>query len=66
MGDFQYKNNTSLNPSAQLVIAQPRVISVARQTVGLDNDAFIVIACDGIFDVLSNDELVQMILEEKK
>lgn len=62
MGDFGYKAQKSLPANAQLVIATPRVIAVERAA----EDRFVVLACDGIFDVMSNEELVAFIDERKQ
>eukprot|EP00796_Vickermania_ingenoplastis_P001014 gene1014-605_t len=62
MGDFTYKGKTELDRTAQPVIAVPDIIEYQRDPA---RDAFIAVACDGIFDVLSNEELVEMILKLK-
>lgn len=61
MGDFTYKKDAGKPAGEQLVIAVPEVITTERQA----GDKFIVVACDGIFDVLSNEELIAFILEKK-
>lgn len=55
LGDFTYKAAADKPADQQLVTHIPDVITAARQA----GDEFVVIACDGIFDVLSNEELVQ-------
>lgn len=62
MGDFTYKDKSELDKTQQLVIAVPDVVELARDPA---KDSFVVVACDGIFDVLSNEELVEMILKHK-
>ncbi|KEG09579.1 putative protein phosphatase 2C [Trypanosoma grayi] len=61
MGDFTYKAQKSRSPTEQEVIAMPDVIRLQRES----GDAWVVLACDGIFDVLSNDELVEHVLSKK-
>lgn len=51
LGDFQYKDSDSLPAEQQKVTALPDIISRPRS----GNDRYLVIACDGIWDVLSND-----------
>lgn len=57
LGDFGYKTNEKLSPEEQLVIAVPSVMTHQRSA----GDEFVAVACDGVFDVLSNEQLVQMI-----
>lgn len=54
IGDYSYKTNENRPVEGQLVIPTPDITTVPRSA----NDAFLVLACDGIFDVLSNEELV--------
>ena len=52
IGDLEYKENASLPPEQQAVTAFPDIKEVTLQP----NDEFIVLACDGIWDVLSNQD----------
>ncbi|RNF13296.1 protein phosphatase 2C [Trypanosoma conorhini] len=61
MGDFTYKSQKNRDPMEQHVIAVPDVVSTPRQA----GDAWVVLACDGIFDVLDNDELLECVLVKK-
>lgn len=64
LGDFQYKNRPNLPAEQQKVTALPDVIVYPRDLV---KDEFVVLACDGIWDVLSNQqccENIQKILDE--
>ena len=64
LGDFQFKQRDDLPPEKQKVSSIPDVTIYPRN---FEKDEFIVIACDGIWDVVSNDEcveLVQQILNE--
>ncbi|XP_041468468.1 protein phosphatase 1B-like isoform X2 [Lytechinus variegatus] len=57
LGDYDYKNNPKIPPTEQLVSAEPEVTVIERT----DEEEFIVLACDGIWDVMSNEELCQFI-----
>lgn len=58
LGDFEYKNVPDRGPTEQLVSPEPDVTAVNRNE---DEDQFLVLACDGIFDVSSNEELCNFI-----
>ena len=51
IGDLKYKSNGSLPPEAQIITAHPdvRVFELSSE------DQFFVLACDGVWDVLSNE-----------
>lgn len=53
-GDFYMKQNSHLPPEKQAVIAVPEVMTHTRGP----SDAFLVLACDGIYDVMTNQEVV--------
>jgi len=58
-GDFAYKANTGLSQTEQMVIALPDIICE-----DITNDTeFIFLACDGIWDVKSNAQVVGFIRE---
>jgi len=59
LGDLRFKNNCRLCSTQQAVTAVPDVACVDIQP---DHD-FLVIASDGIFDVLSSQEVVQFVQE---
>jgi len=64
IGDFQYKDRSNLPPELQKVTALPDVIVYPRD---LTKDEFVVLACDGIWDVMSNQDCcatIQKILDE--
>ncbi|KAI6234993.1 hypothetical protein M3Y95_00004500 [Aphelenchoides besseyi] len=54
LGDFVFKNNSTLDAEEQIVTALPDVIEMELT----DDHEFIVLACDGIWDVLSNQQVV--------
>ena len=60
LGDFEYKNNANRRPDQQLVSPEPEITYFNRSSPA--QVAFIVLACDGIWDVLSNEELGTYIL----
>ncbi|CAF3729160.1 unnamed protein product [Rotaria socialis] len=62
LGDFEYKNNSNRRPDQQLVSPEPEITFYARQAKQDEQTAFIVLACDGIWDVMTNEELGTYIL----
>ncbi|KAG8904790.1 Protein phosphatase 2C 2 [Tulasnella sp. 403] len=65
IGDFEFKNNQSLEPEKQIVTCDPE-ITVHEPT---EDDEFIVLACDGIWDCLSSQQVVDItrrLVAEKK
>lgn len=57
LGDYDYKNVTGLLPTEQLVSAEPDLTIIDRT----DEDEFLILACDGVWDVMSNEEVVSYI-----
>lgn len=53
-GDFDYKCNESLSASRQAVVCTPEIVVRERDD---SSDMFLVLACDGIWDVMTNDEV---------
>ncbi|KAJ2959597.1 hypothetical protein NQZ79_g4891 [Umbelopsis isabellina] len=65
LGDFEFKQNSSLPATEQIVTANPDII---EHKLG-DEDEFMIIACDGIWDCKTNQEAVDFVragLGEKK
>jgi len=60
LGDFEYKNVQGKGPCEQLVSPEPEIHSIERIK---DKDQMIVLACDGIWDVMSNEELAEYLLD---
>jgi protein phosphatase PTC2/3 len=57
LGDFVFKKNESKNAEEQIVTAYPDV-----ESKDLSNDhEFILIACDGIWDVMTNEEVLEFV-----
>ena len=57
LGDFDYKNVEGKGPCEQLVSPEPEIFLQKRN----ENDEFVVLACDGIWDVMSNDEVCDFV-----
>lgn len=57
LGDFEFKQNASLSPEQQIVTADPQVIT--HDYTG--EEEFLVLACDGIWDCLSNQQVVDLV-----
>ncbi|WFD01554.1 protein-serine/threonine phosphatase [Malassezia obtusa] len=57
LGDFEFKQNASLPAEEQIVTADPQVIS--HDYTG--EEEFLVLACDGIWDCLSNQQVVDLV-----
>lgn len=54
LGDYDYKNVDGKGPTEQLVSPEPEVFEMMRAP---ELDQFIILACDGIWDVMSNEDL---------
>ncbi|XP_065661895.1 protein phosphatase 1A isoform X2 [Hydra vulgaris] len=57
LGDYDYKNVIGFSQTEQLVSPEPDIITVQRSS----DDEFLIIACDGVWDVMSNEEVVDYI-----
>ena len=57
IGDFEFKQNHSLPAEEQIVTADPEIIS--HDVTG--EEEFLVLACDGIWDCLSNQQVVDFV-----
>lgn len=58
IGDLRFKRNESLNPEDQIVTADPDI----RKFTIKPEDHFMVIACDGVWDVMSNQEVIDFVI----
>lgn len=63
LGDFDYKTAEDRAQTEQLVSPEPDVVCVDRD---LEEDQFICLACDGIFDVFTNEDLSDYITSRLK
>jgi serine/threonine protein phosphatase PrpC len=59
LGDFDYKGNSNISPQEQIITAYPDTTTVELTP----DDDFLVLACDGVWDMLSNQECVDFIYE---
>ena len=57
-GDFDYKSNPTLGPEQQAVTVIPDVKTFVRSP----NDLYLVLACDGIWDVMSNEQVADFVV----
>uniref|UniRef100_A0A3B1ILD4 protein-serine/threonine phosphatase n=1 Tax=Astyanax mexicanus TaxID=7994 RepID=A0A3B1ILD4_ASTMX len=57
LGDFDYKCVHGKGPTEQLVSPEPEVYEIERE----EDDEFVVLACDGIWDVMTNEELCDFV-----
>jgi len=58
LGDFEYKNVEGRGPCEQLVSPEPEVSVMDRDE---ERDEFLVLACDGVWDVMSNEDLCDFV-----
>merc|ERR1712039_447157 len=57
IGDMNYKKNPHLAPSEQTITSTPDICSFPREP----DDEFLILACDGIWDVLSSQDAVDFV-----
>ena len=65
-GDYDYKSNAELPPSGQAVVCTPDIAVRERAD---DEDMYLILACDGIWDVMSNDDVGEFVarrVEERR
>ncbi len=60
-GDFDYKSNEDLKSEEQAIVCVPDITIHERDC---PNDMFLVLACDGVFDVMSNDEVGEFVAKK--
>lgn len=63
LGDFEYKDNSQVDAVQQLVSPEPEVTVLERDE---KQDEYIVVACDGIWDELSNEDLCAFVSSRLK
>ncbi|KAI4521668.1 PP2C-domain-containing protein [Schizophyllum commune Tattone D] len=57
IGDFEFKKNYNVTPDKQVITANPDV----KEYQLTDEDEFVVIACDGIWDCLTSQQVVDFV-----
>mmetsp|Transcript_29364 Transcript_29364/g.53886 ORF Transcript_29364/g.53886 Transcript_29364/m.53886 type:complete len:522 (-) Transcript_29364:1698-3263(-) len=57
IGDLKYKCNQELPPQEQIITAQPDVKIIRL----VEEDEFFILACDGVWDVLTNQKAVDFV-----
>lgn len=62
LGDYEYKSVEGRGPCEQLVSPEPEIYVHERS----DKDEFVVLACDGIWDVMTNEDLKDYIRSRLK
>lgn len=60
IGDLKYKGNDTLDPKDQIITAQPDI----KQVHLAKEDRFFVLACDGVWDVMTNQDVVDFVLKQ--
>ena len=55
LGDFEYKKIKEFPPEEQLVSPEPDVMSFERD----EADEFLFLACDGVYDVMTSEEVIK-------
>jgi len=63
LGDFEYKNVEGKGPTEQLVSPEPEVF-IKERIPG--EDEFLVLACDGVWDVMTNQDICDFICSRLK
>jgi len=62
IGDLQYKKNSELSAGEQMICSTPDVQTFKREA----DDEFLLLACDGVWDVLSNQDAVDFVHKRLK
>eukprot|EP00927_Polykrikos_kofoidii_P022181 TRINITY_DN20756_c0_g1_i2.p1 TRINITY_DN20756_c0_g1~~TRINITY_DN20756_c0_g1_i2.p1 ORF type:complete len:377 (+),score=68.22 TRINITY_DN20756_c0_g1_i2:85-1215(+) len=57
IGDLEYKKNADLGPAEQMICSTPDVSTFKREA----RDEFIVLCCDGVWDVMGNQDVVDFV-----
>lgn len=63
LGDFDYKNVEGRLPTEQLVSPEPEIFVIDRDFAA---DQYAVLACDGIWDVMTNEDLCSFLLHRTR
>lgn len=57
IGDLKYKQSKHLSPAQQIITAAPDIVALDLQ----EDDEFFILACDGVWDCLTNDQAVEYV-----
>jgi len=60
-GDFDYKNNEDLKANEQAIVCDPEITVHKRE---YSRDMYLVLACDGVWDVMSNDDVGKFVAKK--
>jgi serine/threonine protein phosphatase PrpC len=60
IGDLKYKQVPGIPPAHQMITAEPDIMQVVLQ----DDDEFLLLGCDGIWDCLSNHQAVDFVMNK--
>lgn len=60
LGDYRYKMDDSLPAENQILSPVPDITIVPRE----DGDLFVVLACDGLWDVMSNEDCGHFLMDQ--
>ena len=60
-GDFDYKANTEISNDEQAIICTPEITVHPRDH---SLDMYLILACDGVYDVMSNDEVGDFVVNQ--
>ncbi|VDK40528.1 unnamed protein product [Taenia asiatica] len=63
LGDYSYKTARDLGPTEQLISPEPEITVIDRQP---EHDQMVVLACDGVWDVVSNEDLCRVVSERMR
>lgn len=61
-GDFEFKQAAKLPPQQQAVTCAPEVLEFEMNA----DDSFIIVACDGVWDCMTSQEVVTFVLQQLK
>lgn len=62
LGDLEYKKNTDLKPSEQLISAVPEI---TKRTLTAE-DELLVLGCDGIWECLTNQQIAEFLQDKAR
>jgi len=62
LGDFYYKDRSDLDDEAQKICAAADVTHIPRHP----EDEFLLLACDGIWDVMTNEDAIEFVHDQLK